>query len=51
MRINKCHWGKSNIVILYIHSARKKKGVEIKPVKVYHFFVKAFLKYLSGSFT
>lgn len=43
--------GERNIVILYIYSAKKKKGIEIKPVKVFHFFPKAFLKYLSGSFT
>lgn len=53
MRINKCdsHWGNRNIVIPYIYRARKKKVIEIKSVKVFHFFLTVFLKNLSGSFT
>lgn len=41
--------GERNKVTLYIYNARKNKGIEIKLAKVFNFFLKAFLKCLSGS--
>lgn len=43
------HWGKRNKVMLYIYSARKNKGMEIKLVKVFNFFSKLSLNTKVGN--